>query len=740
LHEHDSLSGDDHGSVPPSVAWPDATPESHKLIPHVRARANATVSLLPDGRVLIVEPLCTTPLPEPSVLWFCMQSSGRCYLSSCPFAPYTVPAPPIPFGYPNPNRPHPSFANVTRHWQSNPTYYVHFPQGSNSANADIFAGSLTNPYTYREFLWDVAYSMARYSTAAPFATHLSLPVAGFMGGHPCAPTPPATIGDPTVNVTAVFGGLSGQPGAPGTTVTTRAYTFPPTPNGLIWHTANKGPTGDGINEVVFLPFPVGPLPQGGLGFTSMLMDPVSGRIDECDVLYSTQPVGQWPGRGDLPGCPSVSPCYAGGPGWTTVIPHELGHFFGLDHTNLHPGHMPAGANACTPASPPGNANPVNGAPPSLVGFPSTPFPQAFDYYPDMVGGSTWVAGWRCDPNRPLHHDDASGLAELYPVPVPGNQAATPQILPAINQFGRIEGTVSYNPSPQYTVYLFGMNVLPVRTALSPPLPLTGRLSGTGRLTPGIGVVGAVDTATGLRSTGEFRIERVDTAFVGAGKPYDIIVESPDSLGLDTVAASTAFTWTEWFYDPNFNPTINAMNVAFLQQHLRGSAPFGQWTGGPFGNPGNPSLGSLFVAPGSVIQVNINLSNGASFVEPVSRPGVMMSPRNGKQLPFNPANLITATVVHDYELDFTSGLWTVVGGLSVPAGVPPGPNVTTNQPNPVVGLGPWTTTWTISYGALGITAGSPATVRFTASEYPSNGSPARPPAGITAVVGINENKF
>jgi hypothetical protein len=509
-------------------------------------------------------------------------------------------------------------------------------------------------------------------------------------------------------------------------------------NGLIWHTANRGPTGDGINEIVFLPFPLN-LPTG-LGLTSMLMDPVSGRIDECDVIFAVQSGNPWPARPGMSGtCPAQPTCVEGSPGWTTAIPHEIGHFFGLDHTNLHPGSAASTAGtACVPIPGPGNPPPANGAPPSLVAFPSGPIPQAFDsYYPDMVGVITWAANWRCDPNRPLHYDEASGMAELYPVPVPGPQTATPQILHAINQFGRIEGTVSYNPAPQYTVYLFGMNVLP--TWVNYNVPLTGRLSGTGRLTPGVGVVGAVDSASGLRSTGEFRIERVEVGS-GVGRPYDIVVEPPDSLGLDTVAASTAFTWPEWFYDPNFNPTINWMNVVFLQQRLRSSAPFGQWTGGPFGNPGNSSLGSLFVAPGTVIQVNVNLSNGASFVEPVSRPAVMMSPRNGKQLPFNPANLITATVVHDYEIDFTSGLWTVVGGLSVPAGVPPGPNVTTNQPNPVVGLGPWTTTWTISYGALGITAGSPATVRFTASEHPSNGSPARPPAGITAVVGINENKF
>jgi hypothetical protein len=700
---------------------------------------------MPNGLVHIVEPMCSADLPEPSVLWFCMQSAGNCTGGcnsgvTCPFAPYRTPGLPAPTGYPNPNLPSstPYHANVARHWRAPPTFYVWCPQGVGSNNTDIFGGSLGGGYSYCEFAQDVCYAMAKFSAITNTATS---PILGPMlsinyGCTTACPVPPlGTIGSPYTSMYAIYGGISAPNGfgGPGITVTNN-YTAPPNLAGSnIWSTVNGGPTGDCKNEMIFLQG----LVNGG-GLTSMIMDPVRGTIQECDCIWGTSggAAFSWPARTGPATCVALPGCAIGGPGWTTGIPHEVGHFFGLDHTNLHPGHSSSGSSAdpCIPF-PIGNVGNVGTAPTSLFTFTST------TQYPDMVGAINWVGYWRNDPTLPIHPDDEAGLAELYPVTSPGASNVTPQPLPIRNAFGSMEGSVAILFPPNVRNQ-FGVNVIPRRQAATDPR--VGKISGTCRLTPGVGVVGAIDTATNILTSGEFRIDGIgngpnlSTSMPPPGAPYDLALEPLGSLGFQTTPAG-GITWAEWFYDFTYNPSINLLSFGG-QQLVVSAAPNGQWTSGPYGIGGSPSLGSLFVAPGTVIQLQLNLSNGAVYSEPVSRPVVMLSPRSGRPVPFSSAGLVTATIIHDYELDFASPVW-IVNGVVVPAGA----YLTTNQPAVPIPAGtpysgPFTTTFQMSYAGLGIGATGTAIVRFTAFEYPSNGNPNRPNPGITAVAGINEDRF
>jgi hypothetical protein len=300
------------------------------------------------------------------------------------------------------------------------------------------------------------------------------------------------------------------------------------------------------------------------------------------------------------------------------------------------------------------------------------------------------------------------MAELYPVLSPG-----PLQTPINNDYARIEGTVSHNLAP--SLPLFGANVMPRRSGAA--APTVGKISGTCRLTPGLGVVGATDTAAGTRSTGEFRIDGIDP-----NAAYDLVIEPLESLGLSTAAG--VLTWAEWFYDPTYNPTINLIPTFGLQQ-LYSQKVFL-----------SSSLGTLFLKPGTVIQLQVNLSQGTGWQEQVSRPVVSMVPRTGRLVPFSPNDPITATVDHDWELDFSTAQWQIIGGATILAGLP----TSTTQPPSPTGAGPWQSTWTTNFGTLGIGANGTVVLRFVATEFPSDGSPQRVPGGYLAVQGINENRF
>lgn len=701
------------------LRWPLGTPEAHKSLPHFPVRKGALVTARPDGLVHVVEACgADHDACEPSVLWYCMQSPRSC--TSCPFAPYYTPTP-YPPGYPNPNLPPtlPNQANITRSWRAPPTYYVNIPAGA-TGTTDIFATTtFGGPYTYDEFAWDCAHVVARYGQAFSTVGHPALPAGGSgIGPHPCPPSLPSVIGSTNTATYAVFGGITTGNYNIGTGVA-------PTMTGLIW-SAPVGPTGNNFNELVFFvgDASVGGIPKGVI--TSMIMDPRNGSIIECDVALGTGAY-TWPARNQPP-CVVTPPCFTGGPSWTTAIPHGVGHFFGLDHTNLHPGGAPASSGTpCNPQPSSGNAPPVNGAPASFSVFPA----NSYLSWPAMVQNVSWTGAYWCQPSPAYRHsDDESAMAELYPVTAPSPAATTPQLLPAINVAARIEGTV-FNGATR----IFGANLMPLLPGIPAPASV-GKVSGTGRLTQGIGVVGATDTATTFSTNGEFRIERVPLGSVTPlipGVRYDIATEPLDSLGFNTLPGNVVM-WGEWFYHPTFNPALNPLTVVNPNQQLlqANGAFFPLWISGPYGSPGNPPLGSLFAVPGSIIQVSVNLATLGNVPEYASRPVVMLSPRNGKPAGFNPAtSTITATVIHDYQLDFASAVWSVSGGVTLPAGA-----FITNQPPTPTGPGPYTTTWNTTFGSLGInTVASTATVKFMVREVA--GGSAGVPITLVNVMGINE---
>ena len=136
-----------------------------------------------------------------------------------------------------------------------------------------------------------------------------------------------------------------------------------------------GPTGNGFNEIIFLQ---NRALVGAPAMASMDLDPVTGAILECDVIFDVNTFVYFPG---VPG--GVLP------NQTTAYVHEIGHFFGLDHTNLHPGNPQIGnvfPSAVSPTS-------------SWMGYTSGPALVPTEY-PGMMGGITYFPGSNMVARRP----------------------------------------------------------------------------------------------------------------------------------------------------------------------------------------------------------------------------------------------------------------------------------------------------------------------------------------------------
>jgi hypothetical protein len=488
--------------------------------------------------------------------------------------------------------------------------------------------------------------------------------------------------------------------------------------GLLWHTSTGGPTGNSLNEIMMVDSAAGL----GVGLASMIMDPLTGRIRECDLIWNANPAQVAATYRQIPNAgPPCAGAPGGGPPISTAIEHEIGHFFGFDHTNVHPG---IGGIQPTPNYQPPvlNGAPLSGA--LFTNFFELPgMVSAFTNPP--VGMTTTPQGfWRTHPGRAFHSDEAGGLGELYPVLSPGSPLPDfSQPVPLINTFGRIEGLVVSDELPSS---VFGLNVLPLRVGVG-GAPEVGKLVGMDRAAGGGGVVGKSDTATGLPCSGNFKIERVTPAF-----DYSILVEPVESLGFSVTPALAPPAWAEWIYDFNWNPTNNlpwgVLVEGLVSVQLLSSVPHAS------------SLGTLYIAPGTVIEnLSITLPGTISppATETVTRPVVTLDQRSGRPSPFAPS-LITATVQHDYELDFNSAVWQVLGGATTVAGVP----TTTTQPtNPIGATGPWTTTWTTSLPSL-IPAAGTTVLSFRVREfgYDGTGSSNRPPLGISPVFGVNEVRY
>ncbi len=243
---------------------------------HLRTSPGASVTLLSSDLAHIVEPcghaskttetdtLCGGD--DPYVLWYVMAAPGAAPGTPCPSAaPYG--ALPYAGGAPNPNTADPSGAQsiVTRHWPAGAQvpYVVNIPPGA-AMGADIFAGPggvplLGAPYTWATFGIEVDALMngvsALTTANTPTAVRINYPTT----------TPLYTA--PAGGVIAGF-------------------------SQFVWETGCGGPTGNALNEVIFLQAgALGPGITGGV--VSMLLDVNTGAITECDVIFST--LSQWAG-------------------------------------------------------------------------------------------------------------------------------------------------------------------------------------------------------------------------------------------------------------------------------------------------------------------------------------------------------------------------------------------------------------------------------------------------------------
>lgn len=591
---------------------------------------------------------------------------------------------------PNPDNPSaiPWHSNIMRHWANmtpdNPVQVIIACNvASNAAGASIFPAATGVTYSWQTWVNDIIATFARF-TGCRHA-------------------------DISVNTTAAFTNTS-NPGGYSVTAAYAAYDPPLTPpyaqlavpaplvptpqmGQLIWDYSTtaptptqpdkNGPTGNTFNEILFLQRRS--LLNGG--FCSMDVDPATGAIIECDVafdVYSFSPPMA------LMGLPSNSSAYR----------HEIGHFFGLDHTNLQP-MVPSFAGA-----------------PSWIGFASPTNPQA---YSAMTGAITQFGTWAL--GAPLHWDDQTGLARIYPVQIPDSATGKD---PLINWTATIRGHL-LDPAGKPR---FGDNVFPLARptwnapAGGPPSanpPPVGTVSGTARLTPGE-VVGAVNTGTGKTCSGSFEILGVPALDMDSGMPatygtvYDVVAED----AVFSLGTGTAPSYGEWYQENFLNPSINAIapvgnQTRFYADDVAGAPLL------PSAWVSNSVVSSLSVVRGTIIDVRLKHWGGAAAttVHMDSRPLLSISPRTRPPA----GGFVTLTSISNYPLNAGTLSLTVNG---IPFNLT-SPLVTTTTVAPRV-------TVAIPESAL-LTAGVPARLVFTAREVVPAGA-----AGVSFAVGRNEVQY
>lgn len=712
-----------------------------RILPRDRGRrsSDAARPLLGAGasaRELLAGAAFLPPALHPDNPWYVLQF-GACGPpgASCipiPFAsagynlstaPYLLPVFPVPTGgiIPNPNypSPNPNHSNVIRHWanlsgdNAVQVYIVVPATQAAAASTDIFQNGLViggvpnTSYTYAVWVNDIIATFNKYASIPTAEIYVN--VTPVYDSPPGAPEPTPFVPSDLMAVYDPVGGPRPAPfsGAAGNIYTNAHLIWdwspaPAPPNGT-------GPTGNGFNEIIFLQN----RQLGTTGMASMDLDPATGAIIECDVIFDVTAF-----TGAIPGAPIL-------PNETTAFIHEIGHFFGLDHTNLHPGNPPRASLASAGGT----------TWPSWMNYSATINPAE---YPGMVGVITGFPGVN-QVAAALHPDDAAGASRIYPVPWPSG--AAPAKWPLINSTAEFRGYLLDWPDGGGR---FGDNVYPSARGQGPPLsppgnsppPVVGTVSGTARLAPG-DVVGEMDTVSGDTCSGGFRIIGVPTAMTSL---YDASV-APDPVQYDIVAEDLAYagfpdttTFGEWYVNTLLNPATNAVlptvaQTMFFSNDGSVGAPLPTSGGAPGSpgtlNPGAPFVGSFSVWPGTVIEMGSRMHAGGTpqglVVDNESRPLLGIFPR------IRPTGgTVVLLALSNYPLNPATASLTV-NGIPFSLGTP---GVVFTAPLPHL------VRVDIPVGLAGFLPppGYPARLRLTASEL----GPA--PAGVVFRQGINELQY
>ncbi len=656
---------------------------------HFLTPADATVTMVDSHTVRIVESCGasnahTDQGPDPYILWFVAGAPSHApdIAQTCPGTvshpfPYAVPY--FGQGIPNPNNPDPTGAYdiVTRHWAGpSVSYRVNTPTGSN-ATTNIFAsvpGSLLH-YTFGQFHTDIQNILDDVNELPNVGLHTQI------GSITTTNWEASVAGNvPLFGVPAAFPAMNGN---------------------FIWDANCGGPTGDGVNEFIFLRNPHHIFPGGGMGaggLASTLMDVSTGQILECDVIFQT---GSTAAGWGTPSSPYP------GPQHSTAFAHEIGHFFGLDHTNLH-----HGSGASPTAS-------------SLIAFPN------ISAIPAMAG--TYLmndpAGRVLAPPNyasPWRSDDIAGLASLYPVRAMNSPPATLK-RHAINDCASITGTI-VDASGTLGMYALNVFLIPMPAAgsnLSPGAPVVGTISGTARLGPN-DVTGLRDSTLFTPSSGRFRIDGIPMSVTSSITRYAIVVEPMSFVSIPQGS------FGEWWSEPVINPigfgnglnlwpttvTTNAVLINNLGAALSGTG-------------GTVQVGSIDMMPGSVINLAKPILAGTGVqVESVSRPLVKLPASMLQMNPQASTNTInggveSVTVFHNFGVTplkvsavIRSGATTLVFAV-LPTGT------TTGNTN---GLAAWSSTFNVTMPAS-ISPGS--VFQFRATEMSGT---------VATVTGMSEARY
>lgn len=432
----------------------------------------------------------------------------------------------------------------------------------------------------------------------------------------------------------------------------------------------------------------------------MFLDPATGLITECDII--------WQARATAWG--------SSAPNFSTGLIHEIGHFLGLDHTNLHLG---AGGFAQLQPTP-------------AFGYPSTVFVNAYGspFTPDLLPGMVatysitpinyvlaYIGAYAPPTNAGLigsmYSDDVAGLAQIYPV---ATASALKRHLSM--DCATVKGVMTNANGP-----IFGRNVLitqhsPGSTTFPPPagasVPTNGNISGTAR-NGSSSVVGLQDSSTvpPTPTSGEFRVEGIQCAAQSPPMQIDVITEQLECLGSGFLPTGAGLGG-EWFYEFILNPTAN----------LRPTTTSASAQCGFLSNDSVLPLGSLSIVPGTVLTLP-RIVEGQGFVPlNVSRPLVeIVRPMN----PFPPPALINVNVHHNSLVGVTVSC--NVNGIPITSfltAVGPAPSSLSTPTAPFM--------MTIYTFGVPPGAGSSFVVQFTAIEPPA--AAGQPPSAQ----GFSQMKF